>query len=144
MKSVVFVAKRRMSDMANEPVSLIAVCGLDCGACHLFSASTNEPAAEALVGWFRAEGWLKATEGACEIMQRGPYCKGCHGDRSVQWSGDCWIRACCVDEKQLMSCSDCQTFPCQRLTEWSQKNARYAQALNRLRLMQRRGAEQVG
>jgi len=115
---------------------MIAVCGIDCSSCELFAASTDERAAESLVEWFRREGWLKETEGAGEIRQRGPYCNGCHGDRCVQWTRDCWIRTCCVDEKRLGSCSGCGDFPCARLTEWAQKNPRYAQALSRLRSMQ--------
>jgi hypothetical protein len=113
----------------------IAVCGLDCSTCNLFAAKNDQQAAETLVAWFRQERWLKPQEGAQEIMARGPYCLGCHGDRSVQWSGDCWIRKCCVEEKQRKFCSECPEFPCTRLTAWSQSNGRYAAAFERLRSM---------
>jgi Protein of unknown function (DUF3795) len=121
--------------MSQPAQAMIAACGLDCSACNLFLAKVDAPAAESLVGWFRQEGWLKVDEGAKEIMSRGPYCLGCHGDRSVQWSGDCWIRKCCVEEKHLRFCSECQELPCTRLIERAQGNPRYTAALDRLKAM---------
>ena len=100
-------------------------------------AKTDEAAAQSLVGWFRQEGWLKEQEGPREIMQRGPYCNGCHGDRSVQWSGDCEIRACCVDAKHHTFCSECDSFPCNRLTEFGKRGPKYAAALERLTVMRK-------
>jgi hypothetical protein len=111
----------------------IAPCGLDCSACNLFLAPSDQMAAETLVEWFRHQGWLKPNEGASEIMSRGPYCNGCRGDRSVQWSGDCRIRACCTDQRKLESCSACADFPCAILTEWGEHGAHHAAALERLR-----------
>lgn len=121
--------------MSQSTGAMIAACGLDCTACTLFLAKTDTKSAESLVAWFKQEGWLKAHEGAQEIMSRGPYCLGCHGDQSVQWSGDCWIRKCCVAEKGLRFCSQCKEFPCTKLSDWSQQNARYSAALDRLRSM---------
>jgi len=116
--------------MTND--SMIAVCGLDCRKCNLFNAATDAQEAETLVGWFKQEGWLTEDEGAREIMQRGPYCAGCNGDPAIQWSEDCWIRRCCVEEKGLANCSECTRFPCQRLVERAKDNARYTAALERL------------
>jgi hypothetical protein len=116
---------------------MIAACGLDCSGCNLFCAVTDERAAQSLVSWFRQEGWLKPDEGGREIMCRGPYCKGCHGDRSVQWSGDCWIRKCCVDDRKLRFCSDCSEFPCEMLAQWSKTAAKYTTAFNRLLSMRK-------
>jgi hypothetical protein len=65
------------------------------------------------------------------------YCKGCHGDRSIHWSSDCWILKCCVDDHGLEHCSECDTFPCDRLVEWSGGNDSYTSALQRLRRMRR-------
>lgn len=116
--------------------AMIAACGLDCTGCNLFLAKTDEKSAASLVEWFKQEGWLKAHEGAKEIMDRGPYCLGCHGDQSIQWSGgECWIRKCCVVDKGLKFCSECQQFPCAKLSDWSRQNARYTAAMDRLRLM---------
>ena len=77
-------------------------------------------------------GWLKEHEGVPEIIERGPYCCGCHGDRTVHRSADCWILQCCVDDKHLSFCYECETFPCSRLVEWAAQNARYTEALGRL------------
>ncbi len=111
---------------------LIAVCGIDCTDCALHRAATDERAAQALVGWFRDMGWLKESEGTSEIQQRGPYCQGCHGDRTVHWSANCWILKCCVDDKSLSSCHERADFPCQQLGEWAAQNERYTEAFNRL------------
>jgi hypothetical protein len=115
-----------------ESTQLIAVCGLDCTGCPLRKAATDESAAQDLVGWFKHEGWLKEHEGAAEIMARGPYCQWCRGDRSVHWSANCWILECCVDDKGLEFCYECEAFPCQRLTDWAKQNEQYTQALDRL------------
>jgi len=60
---------------------------------------------------------------------------GCHGDRSLHWSPDCWILQCCVDEKGLRYCYECHVFPCERLREWAGQNEGYAQALERSQRM---------
>ena len=76
-----------------------------------------------------------------EIVERGMYCKGCTGDRSVHWSVNddgsvsCGLLECAVDRKGLASCSECDEFPCDRLTAWSRENDRYAGAFARLRKM---------
>jgi hypothetical protein len=113
----------------------VVPCGIDCAGCNLFRAPTDENAAQSLVAWFRQQGWLKDGEGARAVMGRGPYCHGCRGDRSVQWSGDCKIRKCCTDERQLQSCSACPDFPCAALNAWAQNGAHHAKALERLRSM---------
>lgn len=124
----------READIMND-AEKIAPCGIDCTACSLLRAPTDEQAAGALVGWFRSQGWLKPEEGAGEIMSRGPYCSGCRGDRAVQWSGDCAIRQCCTDSRHLRSCSDCTDFPCQNLVRWGENAPHHAAALIRLRSM---------
>jgi len=115
-----------------EGQQLIAACGIDCTACPLRKADADAEAAGCLVGWFKGEGWLKEDEGVPELMQRGPYCRGCRGDRSVHWSPECWILQCCVDEKGLAFCYACEGFPCDRLVEWAAQNEKYTEALNRL------------
>ena len=115
-----------------ESINPIAVCGLDCTGCPLLKAATDEAAAQDLVGWFKHEGWIEEQEGAAEIMARGPYCQGCRGDRSIHWSANCWILKCCVDDRGLEFCYECEAFPCQRLTDWAKQNDQYTQALDRL------------
>ena len=112
---------------------MIAVCGLDCGPCPLRTASLGDrDAAELLVGWWRGEGWLKEDEGADEVLARGPHCLGCLGDRETHWAANCWILKCCVDDKGLDSCSRCDIFPCEKLSEWAKERNEYSVALERL------------
>lgn len=117
---------------------MIAVCGLDCSVCDIRRVPIDSAAAQRVVSWFRDQGWLAQDEGVNEIIQRSMYCKGCRGDRFVHWSPDCWILRCCVDEKGLDFCSECEEFPCLRLREWA-RSGKYAQALQRLYAM-REGA----
>ena len=117
---------------------MIAVCGLDCTECDIRRIPTDDEAAKRMVRWFRQMGWLKEDEGVSEIIERSMYCKGCRGDRSVHWDANCKILHCCVDQKGLTSCHECDDFVCERLEEWAQnahpsQSAKYAKALDRLR-----------
>ncbi|NIV38597.1 MAG: DUF3795 domain-containing protein [Anaerolineae bacterium] len=67
------------------------------------------------------------------MIERKMYCTGCLGDRDTHWSADCWILTCCVDQRGLSNCSECETFACQRLVDWAEQNERYGAALARLR-----------
>ncbi|MHC5038811.1 MAG: DUF3795 domain-containing protein [Planctomycetota bacterium] len=118
---------------------MIAVCGLDCEGCDIRTFPHDPEAAERIVAWYRKMGWLKENEGAADAVRKSMLCQGCRGDRRKHWSADCWILLCCVDEKHLESCHDCDTFPCERLREWGKENADYAKALARLQDM--RGKE---
>ena len=114
--------------------NMIAVCGIDCTHCPLLKASRGDAqAAEELAGWWKSEGWLKEDEGAAEVLERGPHCLGCRGDRSKHWSANCWILKCCVDDKGLESCHECDDFACEQLVKWAAENDGYTEALNRLR-----------
>ena len=122
----------------------IAACGLDCEACSIRRLPFDEDAEKECVVWYREMGWLKPEEGRAEILERGMYCHGCKGDRSVHWSVNddgtpsCWILACCVDQRGHVFCSECSEFPCNRLTEWSKQNEGYAAAYERLHEMKAR------
>ncbi|MFN2299399.1 MAG: DUF3795 domain-containing protein [Anaerolineales bacterium] len=111
---------------------IIAVCGMDCTACPIRTADIKKESAESLIGWWKGEGWVKEGEGVEDLMKRGPYCRGCRGDRKVHWSADCWILACAVDQKGLAHCSECAEFPCAKLTEWSKAEEMNAKAFDRL------------
>jgi len=114
---------------------MIAVCGLDCENCDIRKVPTDAEAAQRIVAWFKEMGWLKESEGVAEVIERAMYCRGCRGDRSVHWSADCWILQCCVDDKGLAFCYECEVFPCGQLSEWAKENTSYTQALARLRQM---------
>jgi hypothetical protein len=125
--------------MTETGKAMIAVCGLDCGGCDIRMLPIDPQAAERVVSWFREMGWLQPSEGVAEAIERRMYCQGCHGDRTVHWSADCWILQCCVDQKGLELCHECPEFPCGRLSEWAKGNEGYAQALRRLQQMRRAG-----
>jgi hypothetical protein len=111
---------------------MIAACGLICRDCAIRKVPFESEAAEEVVSWLRTMEWLKEDEGVPEILERKMYCKGCHGDRSLHWLPECWILVCCVDEKMLDNCSQCQVFPCDRLVSWSQEREAYGEALQLL------------
>ena len=121
--------------MATTNMQMMAVCGLDCGDCDLRKVPTYPEAAERVVVWFSQMDWLNDDEGVAEIIERSMYCKGCRGDRSVHWSPDCWILKCCVDDKGLSFCYECDAFPCAKLSEWAEESEEYTRALERLRNM---------
>ncbi|MCD6284492.1 MAG: DUF3795 domain-containing protein [Anaerolineae bacterium] len=114
---------------------MIGACGLDCGSCKIRLVPTDPLAAEAIVKWFRRQGWLSDGEGMAEIIERKMYCTGCLGDRDTHWSADCWILQCCVDGRGHRHCSECDTFPCARLVDRAEQDERYQAALARLREM---------
>jgi len=121
--------------MSHDESAEIAACGLECGPCPIRRMAFDAEAAEGVVAWFKKEGWLKEDEGAAEALERSMYCKGCHGDRSIHWSAECLILKCCVDERSLDNCSECDIFPCDRLQKWSGHKPEYGKALARLRRM---------
>jgi hypothetical protein len=89
---------------------MMAVCGLDCGTCDIRRAPTDPEAARVVVAWFQEKEWLEEDEGIAEVIEREMYCTGCRGDRSTHWSPDCPLLRCCVDEKHLEHCAQCNTI----------------------------------
>lgn len=114
---------------------LIGACGLDCGGCEIRRLPFDEEAAEAVLQWYRREGWLGPEEGIRQALERGLVCEGCRGDRELHWSPDCWILECCVEKRGLKYCSECGKFPCARLLDWADGGEAYGEALERLQEM---------
>ncbi len=112
---------------------MIAACGIDCEPCPIRRMIFDDDAAKEVIAWFHERGFLKSEEGLDEAIKRNMYCCGCFGDRDRHWSPDCEILNCCVDTKHLNNCSECDEFPCNRLTDRAQNNARYDEALERLK-----------
>ncbi|MFO7742264.1 MAG: DUF3795 domain-containing protein [Anaerolineae bacterium] len=98
-----------------ETTHMTAVCGLDCGTCEIRRARTDPGAAQVVVAWFQAMGWLEEDEGISEVIERGMTCTGCRGDRELHWSPDCSLLHCCVDESHLQHCAQCDEFVCEKL-----------------------------
>ena len=115
--------------MGNE----LAACGLECHKCSIYLAHTDADIANDVMDWFIEMGWLEGEKDIGEFMADGPYCTGCHGDKETHWSPDCWILQCCVDEKGLDNCSECDEFPCDRLEKWAKNDHGYSEGLERLK-----------
>jgi hypothetical protein len=106
----------------------VAVCGLDCRACKVYQAATDKEIAQGFVDWFHREQGV-------DVQLEDVHCSTCRGDRQQHWSADCWILKCCVDDRGLRHCNECDAFPYVELREWAQGNAKYAEALDQLRAM---------
>jgi hypothetical protein len=105
---------------------MIAACGLDCSECDIRLATDDLEIGQRKVDWFDNELGIR-------LEPEDVRCDGCRGSRAKHWSPDCWILRCCADDKGLEFCSECQDFPCQKLTEWAQGSERYGEALERLK-----------
>jgi hypothetical protein len=61
-------------------------------------------------------------------------CDGCHANTNRIWSPDCKILHCCVFNKKLANCSECQDFPCPYVIEFeSDQYAHHTAAIATLR-----------
>ncbi len=109
--------------MSNE--NMIACCGLDCSVCDVRLAPGNPEQAKHISDWINEN-----FETKCKPEDIA--CTWCRGEREGHWSADCWILRCCVDDKGLEYCSDCDEFPCDKLVEWSKQSEKYGKAFERL------------
>ncbi|RKZ33641.1 hypothetical protein DRQ33_03845 [bacterium] len=107
---------------------IIAVCGLICSECDIFRASENPQIAQDIAKWFK-------TEQGKDINIENIRCDGCRGNRNQHWSPNCWILKCCVDNRNLDYCYQCEQFPCDNLAEWADGCRSYQDALERLKKM---------
>ena len=121
--------------MAQAEGEMLAACGLDCGPCPIRRIPIDADAAGKMVAWFKQMGWLQEAEGVAEAIERGMYCKGCQGDRSVHWSNNCEIMLCCADEKHKRHCGQCaELMSCDKLEAFANdKDAHHKEAVDRLR-----------
>ncbi len=117
--------------MAQVEGEMLAACGLDCGPCPIRRIPFDAGAAKQMVAWFKQMGWLKEAE----AIERGMYCQGCQGDRSVHWSDNCEIMLCCVDEKHKQHCGQCsELMSCDKLEAFaSDEHTHHKEAVDRLR-----------
>lgn len=93
---------------------LVAVCGLYCGACPMYLAtqSNDKEKQEALLKQF--------SSGPRKLKMKDLLCDGCLGDgRVASFCRTCAIRACPSDKEGVTLCSDCQDFPCSRITDFN-------------------------
>ena len=114
----------------NQENQMMAVCGIICSKCDMYEATYNPEIAKNIADWFKKE----RNE---DVKPEDIHCTGCKGDRSTHWSADCWILQCCVDQKGLEYCNECDVFPCGKLVEWSKGCEGYGKALSRLKEMRK-------
>lgn len=104
----------------------LAACGLDCGACSIHLRTEEE-----LAHW-RDRG-VDPDRIRCDGCRSDP--QGCH------WSGDCAIRACCLEQRGLFCCAECPDLPCEALRAWGQAWPHHARAVERLLEMRAVGVD---
>jgi hypothetical protein len=113
-----------------EANQMIAVCGIECFKCDILQASSDPKMARYIADWFKKE--------RNQVVKlEDIHCAGCKSDRTKHWVADCWILKCCVDDKGLEFCNECNEFPCVKLVEWSKTDKGYGAALNRLKEMKK-------
>lgn len=110
-----------------ESERIIAVCGLICSECDEFLASSDLEKAQRISDWYKKRN--------IDVKPEDIICLACRGDRAKHWSPDCPILKCCVDEKGLEYCYECDDFVCERLDEFARGDERYTEAVNRLKSM---------
>ena len=98
----------------------LAACGIDCNECGQYKVTMfgDRNAAEDLVPWFRAMGWIGGDEGADAVIKRAPLCKGCWSDFVFCGNDNHCFNACCKDKK-VNNCGECAEFPCQKCKDFS-------------------------
>ena len=117
-----------MGPSAGKGGRMTAACGLNCAECDIFQAADDLEIAQRIVDWFSREQGIR-------LKPEDVRCEGCKGSREKHWSPDCWILQCCVDDKALEFCCECEDFPCAKLDEWARGSKRYGDALERLKRM---------
>ena len=93
---------------------LVAVCGLYCGACSIYRATRDENE-QKLKDFARG---LTARTGKYFSVD-DVRCDGCLGKGQLDlWCRNCQIRLCKKLQSTRVRCSDCNEFPCNRLTNF--------------------------
>jgi hypothetical protein len=117
---------------SSVPYENVSACGIDCRSCDMLRLPYDKAVQDKILPWYRSNKWMAETDGLKEALDKGMYCKGCNVDQEHFWSKGCKLAKCCLDEKKLKNCSECNKFPCPELVEWSKRDTRYTNALNYL------------
>jgi hypothetical protein len=100
--------------MTINNTELVGVCGLYCGACGIYRATQNNNE-EKLHEFSRG---LSARTGY-KFTLDDVRCDGCLvNGRLDLWCRNCQIRVCEKLQSGKVRCSDCDDFPCARLTNF--------------------------
>lgn len=108
---------------------LIAFCGIACHECGAFLATqTDDNAKRKEV----AELWSKQFNS--EIKPEDINCKGCTSEEDVRFS---YCRVCeirkCAEEKKVVNCAHCESYPCDKLSEFLKMVPEAKQKLDEIR-----------
>ena len=100
--------------MTINNTDLVGVCGLYCGACSIYRA-TQDNNEEKLEEFARGLSVKTGNKFTVDDVR----CDGClvHG-RLDLWCRNCQIRVCEKLQSGKVRCSDCDEFPCARLTDF--------------------------
>lgn len=82
-----------------------AVCGLYCGACTWFIATTEDPTR------------LKRLSIEMHFSEEESKCFGCRSDKRLPYCENCKIFTCAT-ERGIDFCSECSDYPCGKLKEF--------------------------
>jgi hypothetical protein len=117
---------------------LVAVCGLYCGACSIYRA-TQDNNKEKLEEF--AHG-LSGKTGKTFTLD-DVRCDGCLvNGRLDLWCRNCQIRVCEKLQSGKVRCSDCDEFPCTRLTNFRDDGMRHhSEITDNLEQLQQKGIE---
>ena len=106
----------------------LSVCGLDCSGCPIHLRAQEE------LDYWRAQ---KADLGRVR-------CSCCRSERKEgeHWAWDCGLVQCCVDQKGLEFCAQCEELErCRLVAEFVEQADHHRAAFGRLREMRRVGVE---
>ncbi len=118
--------------MDPETNPLLAACGLYCGACYHYRASSYDSdrlSAEAARRGRNVEGFT---------------CQGCRSDQLYIYPGcaQCEIRAC-ADDRGILHCGLCAEFPCDRIRAFQNDGrVHHLDIVTQLERLREIGAEQ--
>ena len=93
---------------------LVGICGLYCGACGIYRA-TQDINKEKLEEFARG----LSTKTGSKFTVDDVLCDGCLvNERLDLWCRNCQIRVCEKLESGKVRCSDCDEFPCIKITDF--------------------------
>ncbi len=125
------------NNITQDKESLVAVCGLYCGACPMYLAtqSKDEEKQKALLKQFSGS--------PIKLKMEDILCDGCIGNgRVASFCRNCAMRTCPDDKQGVTRCSDCRDFPCSRITEFNNDGMpHHGEVLNNLRKIKEMGIQ---
>jgi hypothetical protein len=130
-------AASNSKNTAQGKEDLVAVCGLYCGACPMYIATQNndEEKQKALLE--------QLSSGPMKLKMEDILCDGCIGGGMVaSFCRNCAMRACANNKQDVTRCSDCQDFPCSRVTDFNNDGMpHHREVLNNLRQIKKMGIQ---